>query len=152
GGGGRRGGPPQAPTFASMPLAISGDDQTNIAITLQPAAGMTGTATFQNTQTAAQPNIRQFRVSAPPSDFDGSGNGQTNIDPKSGAFNIDGLAPGEHVLQTQAPRGWTLKTATAGGRDIIDMPFDLASGQKLTSVSLVFTDQITEIDGTVADQ
>lgn len=153
GGGGRgRGAPQMPPTFASAPLTVTGDDQTGLSITLQPAAGLSGTATFQNAQTSGQPNIGQFRVSAPPSNFDGSGNGQTNIDPKTGAFNIDGLAPGEHLLQTQSPRGWTLKSATANGRDIIDAPFDLSPGQKLTNVSLVFTDQTTEIDGTVADE
>ena len=152
GGGGGRNAARTPPTFATMPIMVSGDDQSGISITLAAAAGLSGSAAFQNTQTAAPPNISQFRVSAPPADFDGSGNGQTQIDPRTGTFNIDGLAPGEHLLETQSPRGWTLKSATANGRDIIDAPFDLVSGQKLTSVTLVFTDQISEVDGMVADQ
>jgi hypothetical protein len=152
GGGGGRNAARNPSTFASMPLTVTGDDQGNIAITLAAAAGMAGSATFQNTQTASPPNINGFRVSVPPSDFDGSGNGQTQIDARTGTFNIDGLAPGEHLLQTQSPRGWALKSATVNGRDIADVPFDMPSGQKLTNVTLVFTDQTTELDGTVADQ
>jgi Carboxypeptidase regulatory-like domain len=137
--------------FASMPIAVSGEDIPDIQITFAPAAGLSGTATLENTQTTSPPPLSQFRVSAPPSDFDGSGNGQTQPDARTGAFNIDGLAPGEHILQTQAPRGWALKSATVDGRESSDLPFDLRSGQKLTNVTLVFTDKITEIDGTVAD-
>jgi hypothetical protein len=147
-----RGAPmPTAPMFASTPIVVSGEDVADIQIAFAPAAGLSGSATLDNTQTASPPPLNQFRVSAPPSDFDGSGNGQTQPDAKTGAFNIDGLAPGEHILQTQAPRGWALKSATIDGRDASDLPFDLRSGQKLTNVTLVFTDKITEIDGTVAD-
>ena len=137
--------------FASMPIVVSGEDVPDIQITFAAAAGLSGTATLENTQTTSPPPLSQFRVSAPPSDFDGSGNGQTQPDARTGAFNIDGLAPGEHLLQTQAPRGWALKSATVDGREASDLPFELRSGQKLTNVALVFTDKITEIDGTVAD-
>jgi hypothetical protein len=150
-GGRGRGGAAASPMFASIPLVVSGEDVANVQIALAPAASVSGTATFESTQNAAAPPPNQFRVMAPPADFDGSGNGQTAIDARTGTFTIQGLAPGEHLLQAQSPRGWTLKSALVDGRESVDRPFQLGPGQKLANVTLVFTDRITEVAGTVAD-
>jgi hypothetical protein len=45
-----------------------------------------------------------------------------------------------------------LKSVVVDGREIIDTPLDLRSGQRVAGVSLVFTDRLTEVKGTVADQ
>jgi protocatechuate 3,4-dioxygenase beta subunit len=150
GGGRGRGNPNQPPMFASTPVFVTGDDITGVSLVLAPGAGLSGSATFETTQ-AAPPNINQFRVTAPSTKPDGTGNGQTQLDARTGTFNMDGLAPGEHILQVQTPRGWSLKSVTIDGRDLTDIPFELKSGQKITTVALVFTDKITQIQGTVAD-
>ena len=43
-----------------------------------------------------------------------------------------------------------LKSVTIG-RETIDTPIELRSGQKLAGVTLVFTDRLTEVNGTITD-
>jgi len=38
------------------------------------------------------------------------------------------------------------------GHDVIDTPLDVRSAQNISGVSLVFTDKLTEVNGTVSDQ
>jgi hypothetical protein len=45
-----------------------------------------------------------------------------------------------------------LKSVIVDGRDMIDTPLDIRSAQRISGVNLVFTDKLTEIVGTVADQ
>ena len=40
---------------------------------------------------------------------------------------------------------------TVGGRDVTDAPIMLRSGQNVGDVSIVFTDRVTEINGTVSN-
>ena len=51
-----------------------------------------------------------------------------------------------------ATRGWTLKSVTVGGRDVIDTPIEVRSGQALADVTLVFTDKLTQVSGTVTNE
>jgi carboxypeptidase family protein len=44
-----------------------------------------------------------------------------------------------------------LKSVVVDGRDVIDTPVEVRSGGKLTGVSLVFTDMLSEVTGTVTD-
>ena len=44
-----------------------------------------------------------------------------------------------------------LKAVTADGRDVTDTPIDLRSGQRLSNVAVVFTDKLSEINGTLTD-
>jgi hypothetical protein len=44
-----------------------------------------------------------------------------------------------------------LKTATVGGRDVLDVPIDLRPGDEIEDVRLTVTDRITELTGTVTD-
>jgi len=140
------------PMFASTPVLVNGDDVSGISLVLAPGASVSGAATFQVTQSAAPSNPNQFRVTAPSADFDfASTSPQASIDPKTGAFNIDGLEPGMRILQAQTPRGWMLKSVTIDGREITDTAFEVKSGQKIANVALVFTDKIGEMNGTVSD-
>jgi hypothetical protein len=40
---------------------------------------------------------------------------------------------------------------TLSGRDIIDTPLEVRSGQSLSGVTLVFTDKLSEVSGTITD-
>ena len=71
---------------------------------------------------------------------------------REGRFQLDALAAGLHLIRPQGPlHGWSLKSVTMDGRDVTDTPIDVRSGQQISSVAVTFTDQETEIDGTVTD-
>jgi hypothetical protein len=49
----------------------------------------------------------------------------------------------------QAVKGWTLKSITYEGTDITDTGIDVGPGQNLGNIEVTFTDEITELTGTV---
>ncbi len=108
--------------------------------------------TFQATQSQQVPDASQVRIVAPQIDGAGFGpNPNARVD-RQGKFTIDGVSSGLHWIRLQgALRGWMLKSVTVGGRDVIDTPLELRSGQTLEGVSLVFTDRLTEVNGTISD-
>jgi hypothetical protein len=83
----------------------------------------------------------------------------SNIGPNSSArvdkdarFTIRGVPAGEHLLRVQGPpRGWALKSVLVNGREMIDTPIDVRSGRSIDNVTVLFTDRLTEVNGTVSD-
>jgi hypothetical protein len=140
------------PQFAIQPITVSDVDLPALTVILSPAASISGTVTFENSQGQSVPDPGQIRVGAPLIDtMDIGPNPTTRVD-RTGAFTLNGIQAGMHVFRAQGtPRGWMLRSATVNGREVIDTPIDLRSGQKLTGVSLVFTDKLTEVNGTIAD-
>ncbi len=64
-------------------------------------------------------------------------------------FRTSGYPAGKWILAVQAaPLGWTLKTAMAGGKDVSVDPLELSDADA-GGVVLTFTDQTTELSGTV---
>ena len=148
-----RGDDTEEPQFALQPITIGDLDQTSLTVILSPAATINGTVTFQNTQGQSTPNPDQVRVAAPLVDTADFGPNPTTRVERSGTFTLSGVQAGMHLFRTQgSPRGWTLKSVMVNGRETIDTPVELRSGQKLTGVSLVFTDRLTEVNGTITDE
>jgi hypothetical protein len=48
-------------------------------------------------------------------------------------------------------RNWNLKSVAIGGRDVTDAPIAVRSGETINNVQVVFTDQMNEVNGTIAD-
>jgi hypothetical protein len=97
--------------------------------------------TLEATISPVLPNANDFRVAMASTEVDSfGGNTNTRVD-REGRFTLENVPAGAHWIRGQAPRGWTLKSATAGGRDVIDTPLELRSGEPLTGVRLVFTDK-----------
>jgi hypothetical protein len=140
------------PQFAVQPITVTDSDLTNLTVVLSVAASISGTVTFQNTQGQQTPDPAQVRVAAPLVDVMDVGPNPTARVDRSGTFTLPGVQAGLHLFRAQgSPRGWTLKSVTVNGRETIDTPVDLRSGQSLTGVNLVFTDRLTEVNGTITD-
>lgn len=147
-----RGAAARIPAYATQPVMAGGGDIPDVSVVLAPAATISGAIRLESTRSAALPNPSQWRVAAPALDLDGIGpNSEARVD-QDGDFTLEGLPAGPHWLRgAQTPRGWMLKSVLVDGRETIDAPFTLDSGQKLTGVTVVFTDQLSEISGTVTD-
>jgi hypothetical protein len=134
-----------------MPVSVAGDDVTGLNVILTPGASISGSVTLQRSQSLSA-DITQFRVSAPSADGTNLGPQQNARVDQAGRFTLDGVPAGSHWIRAQAPRGWVLKSVTADGRDVTDDAIDLRSGQRLGNVSVVFTDKLSEINGTITDE
>jgi protocatechuate 3,4-dioxygenase beta subunit len=141
------------PQFAVQPITIGQFDLTNLTVVLSPAASISGTVIFQRTQGQQTPDPGQLRLAAPLVDtIDVGPNTNARVD-RSGTFTMRGVQAGAHLLRPQGtPRGWTLTSVMVNGREMIDTPFELRSGEALTGVSVVFSDRLTEVNGTLKDQ
>ena len=140
------------PQFAIQPVTVADADMNDLIVILAPGASISGTITFQATQSATIPDVNQVRVAAPPIDFINVGPNPTARVNKDGTFTLDGVSAGMHWIRTQGGlRGWTLKSVTLAAREIIDTPLELRSGQKLSGFNLTFTDKLSEVNGTLTD-
>jgi protocatechuate 3,4-dioxygenase beta subunit len=135
------------PQFASQLLNVGGD-VTDLMITLAPGATISGSIMLQTT--GGLPNLNQIRITAQATDSALGTNINTQVQP-DGTFTLQGVPGGTHWIRGQAPRGLMLKAVTAGGRDVIDEPYEVRSGEKIDNLSLVFTDRVAEINGTITD-
>ena len=145
-----RGAAPETDTlrFASQPLSVNGD-QTEVSIVLSPGATISGTVSLQLTQ-GTQVDVSQVRITARPADaaIGQEINGRAD---RNGAFTIQSIPAGPHWFRAQAPRGLILKSVMIGGRDVIDMPHDIQAGEKISGATIVLTDRVSEIGGTITD-
>jgi hypothetical protein len=147
-----RGDDTDPPQFATQPVVVADGDLNDLAVVLAPGASLSGTVTFQSTQSPTIPDVNQVRIAAPPIDFSNVGPTPTARVNRDGTFTLDGVSAGAHWIRTQgAVRGWTLKSVTVSGRDIIDTPLEVRSGQNLSGLTLVFTDKMSEVNGTITD-
>jgi hypothetical protein len=139
----------QLARYALQPLTVGDGGVNDLTIVLAPGASVAGTVSFQG---ASAPDLTQFRVTATPADVSGFGtNSNARIEADHGFLLVE-IAPGPFLFRSQQPRGWTLKSVVFGGREVVDTPIELRSGQRATGVTVVFTDRMSEINGTVTDQ
>lgn len=140
------------PQYAVQPITIVESDLTNLTVVLSAAASISGTVTFQRAQGQQAPDPGQVRIAAPLVDaVDVGPNPIARVD-RSGTFTLGGVQAGSHLLRPQGmPRGWTLTSVLVNGRESVDTPVELRSGESLTDVSVLFTDRLTEVNGTLKD-
>jgi Carboxypeptidase regulatory-like domain len=138
------------PHFAQQPITIGGGDINDLVIALAPGATITGTITFQSG--SAPPDVTQIRVTAPAADPNAFTNNAAARTDKDGRFTLDAVPTGAHFIRANGARGWTLKSVTVAGREVIDTPIEVASGRTLAGVTLVFTDKLTQISGVVTNE
>jgi hypothetical protein len=147
-----RGDDTDPPQFGTQPIVVSDGDVSDLTVALAPGATISGTVTFQSTQSLTVPDVNQVRIAAPPIDFANVGPNPIARVNRDGTFTLDGVSAGSHWIRTQGGlRGWTLQSVTLGGRDIIDTPLEVRSGQSLAGMTLVFTDRLSEVNGTLTD-
>jgi protocatechuate 3,4-dioxygenase beta subunit len=65
------------------------------------------------------------------------------------AFSMDGPAP--ITSQSSAVIPWTMKSAIANGRDLLDFPLDIGPGENPSNVVVTFTDRTQQLSGTILD-
>jgi hypothetical protein len=140
----------QWPQFGSQPVTVGAGDITDISVMVAQGATINGTISFSPTQ-GPLPDLGQVRISSTAID-PGLTNSQARIE-KDHSFKIVAVPAGAQLIRPGGQlRGWSLKSVVYEGRDITDTPIELRSGQEIKGVSVTFTDQINEINGTLTSQ
>ncbi len=147
-----RGDDSEVPQFAAQPISVTGDDLSDVLVTLSAGATISGTVSFLPGGSPA-PDYTQFRITAPSTDQSEFGPQSNARVDKDGHFTISGVSAGAHLIRpSNGSRTWILKSVTVGDRDVTDAPFPVRSGENVANVTVVFTDKQSEINGTLTTE
>jgi protocatechuate 3,4-dioxygenase beta subunit len=145
----RIGGPGDDAEFAAMPLAVAGEDMSNVMVVTSKGGTAVGRLSFEGGSKPALAGVRVTAFPADPSDgpmMMGGSNAQAKPD---GTFELKGLAGHRLIRAVSLPAGWMLKSVTLNGKDITDTGADFKSGEQVTNLEIVATAKVTEINGAV---
>ena len=142
--------------WATADLQVSGEDINGVVLELQRGTTVSGQLTFQATA-SPPPEATRAQISMSPFAPDTSGmfmgNSPATVEP-NGRFTINDVIPGKYRLGAfvAGGGGWIVESVTVNGEDALDFPLEVKGGRAVSGVSVVMTDRIAELSGTVADQ
>ena len=142
----------EMPYFAEAEFVLT--DENISGVVLQFERGVTVTGRIVPPVGAAAGAVANVRLGATPVDSYASLVPTRVIATtrRDGTFVFDGVGPGKwRVTGASLPAGWSLGSAMLGGRDTLDVPFEVRLGQPIAGLTVTMTDQPTELTGTVLD-
>ena len=140
--------------WAMTEVTVNGDDIEGLSLALQPGLRVTGRILFEG-MSDIPPNLSVLRVTLVPVTASARTVNVIPVPAKAdGTIEITNLLPGSYqvglTLPTEVAERWWLRSAASGGRDVLDVPLDLAAG---ASPDVVFTlsDRRPSLSGIVHD-
>lgn len=142
------------PLWAMADVMVSGQDISDLELTLAPGFSVSGTLVFDGANAPAPGSLAKVAVTLMPE-------GPTSMGAPSvfaqadHSFVIAGVGPGEYRLRADVPAGtaatspWVLKSAVVGTVDALDVPFTV--GTDVGGAVITFTDRPTELTGSLLD-
>ena len=144
-----------AQVFSSQEITVDGQDITDLTMMLRHGAEIRGTLTFDGTQMPDPSDLERLLVTTSPlnpTPFEQRGGSDAGVE-ADGGFVLSDIGGGPRLIRlNRLPDGLQLKAVYLEGRDVIDTPRAFAAGQTISGVTLVLTDQITELAGRVHDE
>jgi protocatechuate 3,4-dioxygenase beta subunit len=146
--------------WGQQDVDVLGEDLKGVGLVLRPATALSGRVIFEGTTADAIPDSRTLRLV-----LQASGTvGAVTVAPSApldaaGRFVIPNIVPGRYTfaatassLVGTAPDGiWSLASAMAGGRDLLDYPLEVRSGQPLPEVVVTYSTLSAELSGRLID-
>jgi hypothetical protein len=132
--------------WALADVTVADADVAGIAMTLQPGLKVTGRFAF-DARTLTPPDTVQLRLAEirGTSALARTGGGRAN-----GSFEVIGLLPGTYTITSPlTDAGWWLRSVVIEGRDVLDFPLELGAAGDVAGAVATFTDQRTELSGTL---
>lgn len=155
-GGGAKG--PTETLFAIANISVAGSDLDGVMLQLTPGFHVSGRLAFESQAGRAQPVAAQLQnVVIMLTAADGRSPGGmfglgdlANPDRATAQaeFKTKGYAPGKYFLTPTTPVGWQLKSATIGGRDVLDAPLEIKDAD-VAGLVVTYTDKTAQLSGTV---
>ncbi len=138
-----------------MPIAVNSADINDLLLTTSAGWSVRGRIVMDS---GAPPGLRRNQVTiVPVLEFAHGGLGMqggavtrqtVNEDWTFSVTNVAGAAR----LRVTVPDGWAVKAITQGDRDIADLPLEMKSGEQVTDVQVLLTDQVATVTGQVVDE
>ncbi|MDP7473283.1 MAG: carboxypeptidase-like regulatory domain-containing protein [Vicinamibacterales bacterium] len=146
--GGRR---RENPLFAVQSITVAGSELSGLTMMLSAGATISGSVVFESNTLPPDDALSRVRISTRPLQTLPFGtNGSIGVG-ANGIFRLTTVPMGAHLFQVDAPDPWLLKTIYVDGRDMTDAPLELTPRVEIENVSVVLTDQVSELSGLVSD-
>jgi hypothetical protein len=127
---------------------MTGDDVTNLQLSFQRGATVSGRVEINGTGSAAGLRLGLTSIGA----ISGSASAPAaeSLQP-DGTFAFAGVAPGRYRLAATGAVNLTLRSAMLGEVDMLDGSFDVAPREDVSGLRVVLTSQPTQLSGTLLD-
>jgi hypothetical protein len=135
--------------WADLPLTIAKEPIENLAVVAQTGLRLRGQAEFQGSGNVAAA-LSRLSITIEPVDPGASLPAAASVirADGSGQFQSGGLPGGRYYVRVaNSPSGWMFAGATLEGRDVTDVPLELAGDT--AGVSVHFTDRWSGVNGVV---
>jgi carboxypeptidase family protein len=144
----------QASLGALLHFAVSpGDTDVPVNLALAPMSRISGRVVFEGTSRPPAATSVQVDVhgAGPDAALQSRTLTRAPVTPKAdGTFDIADVI-GTIVFGVAPLAGWTLKAVRYNGRDLLDDPLALKSGEDVAGVQVVLSDQVATLSGVAAD-
>jgi hypothetical protein len=144
--------------WASKAVTAGDRDLTNVAIEAMAGARVSGRVVLTSTSDDAARRLKEGftivlertdghdpQITMSPNPFRSAGWTMSEPD---GTFSTRPLPPGRYVVRVAESRGWPMKSATLGSRNVADTAIDLRA-EDVTDVVVTLTDAPSVVAGTV---
>jgi hypothetical protein len=141
---------PPSTLWASIPLSVADANVTDLSIVLKNGFTISGQVEFEGSERPPTEETAKTAIYVEPANSDMA---RIELMPapldKSDHFTTVPLPPGRYLLQVMnVPNRWSLKSATAGERDISGVPIEIDS-RNVANVLFTLTDRPTALSGSV---
>ena len=149
---------PSAGQFARGTIEVAGGDVIGVQLMMRPALTMNGRLAFDSTIGARPSPAVAIPLRALTTAAASAGGASVGTTDQSGAFTVSNLVPGRYVLggplafgPTSDTMTWTLQSVVVDGRDVTDLPLEIADAAP-KSVVVTYTDKWQELSGRLQSQ
>ena len=157
--GGRGGGP--LDLWGMSTVSVSGSAVSGVSVTLQPGVTVSGRVVIDPASTTKTPDLTTTRISLGAAQRSGASFGvAAPTVAADGTFTMTGAAPGSYRMTVSpplapntmgAPYIWVTKSVTLQGREILERPFDINTGENIDGIVITLTDKVSSLTGKLLD-
>jgi hypothetical protein len=144
----------QVQEAAAMPITVSGVDIDNIVLVTSSGWSASGQITDES---GGAPTLARDRIRIVGRPVTGDNDPRVgSLLPDSGrvkndwTFSVSGVY-GPARLRVNLPDGWTVKAILRDGRDVADVAFDPKSGEELSGLQVIISNNVTTVTGQLTD-
>jgi hypothetical protein len=131
---------------ARVPVEVGSTHVEGLTITLTPSVTLEGRVRVEG---GGETRFRGVQIQVVPSEEAPMGISNASTRP-DGAFSFRDLVPGIYTLNLSgAPEGYYLKSATLGGKNVLEAGVDLSGGSSSVPLELLLSPAAGRIDGIV---
>ena len=139
--------------FATFSVEIDTESLTNLTMTLRPGGRLAGELVFASATTPPPTDFTGLTIRALGVDTVTAGTDAVGRVAPDGTFRVQGIMPGPRVIRVEGlPQPWMLEAVLYRGRDVADIPLEVAADQAITDLRIMLGTSLGSIAGTVRNE